>query len=401
MLNLDDHRPPPKPFALFELGFRPFFLAAGLFSVFAMSLWYLLYSGHWSGTGVMAREGMRWHGHEMIFGYALAVVAGFLLTAVRNWTHVDTPRGLPLGLILLFWLVGRAGFFLDGDLGLWVAAIGDGLFLTALIIALLRPIARVRQWKQLGILSKLVLLLIANGLYYAGALGHLPDGTRWGLFSGLYLILALIFVMGRRVIPFFIERGVDEEVELRNWPWLDIASLALFLAWAVVDVFLPGQRDAIGVLSLLLVALHGARLFLWHSIGIWRKPLLWSLYLGYAWLVLGFVLKAWSAWGGLSPFLALHAFAAGGIGLTTIGMMSRVALGHTGRNVFDPPKLLGSLFALLLLAGFLRVVAPIDLPAAYRFWVQLSQWLWMTAFAGFTFYYLPILARPRVDGRPG
>ena len=401
MLNLDDRQPPPKPFALFELGFRPFFLLAGLFAVIAMGLWFLVYRGYWPGIGALSREGMSWHGHEMIYGYALAVVAGFLLTAVRNWTGVDTARGWRLASIALCWALGRIAFLAPGEAGLWLAALGDGLFLVLFTAALLRPIARVRQWKQLGILSKLVLLLFADALYYAGVFGYLSDGVQWGLFSGLYLILALIFVMARRVIPFFIERGVDEEIELTNWLWLDIASLALFLAWAVVDVFFPGQHDLLGMLSLALVALHGTRLVQWHAIGIWRKPLLWSLYLGYAWLVLGFALTALSAWGGLSAFLALHAFAVGGIGLTTLGMMSRVALGHTGRNVFEPPALLGPLFALLSLAALARVFAPILMPGAYRFWIVVAQWLWMSAFAGFVFHYLPVLIRPRVDGRPG
>ncbi len=400
MLNLDDHQPPVKPFALFELGFRPFFLAAGLFAVVAMATWMAIFLFGWQG-GDPALAAMFWHGHEMVFGYALAVVAGFLLTAVRNWTGVDTPRGTGLMFIVLPWLLGRVGFFIPGGQGIWISLLGDSLFMLALIIGVTRPVVRVRQWKQLGIISKLVLMLLANLAFYAGALGYLEPGIQWGLFSGLYLVLALIFVMGRRVIPFFIERGVDEEVTINNWLWLDIASLVLFLAWAVVDVFLPAQQTLLGVLSLLLVVLHGWRLLHWHTPGIWRKPLLWSLYLGYAWLVIGFLLKAASVWLGLSPNLALHAFAVGGVGLTTLGMMSRVALGHTGRNVFEPPALLGWLFALLLVAAVVRVLLPIVDQPRYAWWIGGSQLLWILAFAGFSFHYLPVLIKPRVDGRPG
>jgi uncharacterized protein involved in response to NO len=389
----------PSSFALFELGFRPFFSAAGIFAVVAILLWMLLYvfSIPLSTSGLVP---MYWHAHEMIYGYAMAVVAGFLLTAVGNWTGIVTLRGGALAALSSLWLFARAAFFLPLDSALVMAAITDLLFALGLIFAVSLPVIHARQWKQLGIVSKLCLILIANALFYAGALGYFDQGSKWGLYVGLYSILALVFTMARRVIPGFIERGFDEAFSARNRSWVDITSLALFILWALLDIFTQWS-GFIAWLSLLLCVIHAVRLWDWYTPGIWQKPLLWSLYLAYAFLTLGFLLKSLSVWLLISPYLALHAFAYGGIGLMTLSMMSRVALGHTGRNVFDPPKLLGPLFLLIVLGTFIRVLIPIFDVTHYRLWIALSQILWMFGFSFFLVMYFPMLIRPRIDGRRG
>jgi uncharacterized protein involved in response to NO len=394
------HAKEPVPaFALFELGFRPFFAAAGLFAVVVTGLWMGIYvfGEPWAPTHLST---IYWHGHEMVFGFAMAVVAGFLLTAVVNWTGRMTPRRAPLALLVALWLVGRVAFFLPFDDALLLAAFADVLFMLGLIVGVSVPVWQVRQWKQLGILSKLWLMLAANLLFYAGAFGWLDNGMAWGLHGGLYLLVALVFVMGRRVIPFFIQRGVDEDFTPRNRDWIDIASLVLFLAWTILVVFMR-EPAIVAWLSLALLLMHALRLYDWHTPGIWRKPLLWSLYLGYGFLLLGFALQAASHWFGVAPTLAMHAFAVGGVGLVTIAMMARVALGHSGRNVFEPPPILAPIFALVVAGALVRVVAPLLAPALYVTWVGASQVLWIVAFGLFSLHYLPILARPRVDGRAG
>ena len=395
-----EEMPDSRYFALFELGFRPFFLAAGIFAVVSMLLWMLMYQFSVSLPVGGSLSPVTWHAHEMIYGYAMAVVAGFLLTAVSNWTGIRTWHGAPLVTLLACWVVARLAWILPLANSLPLAATADLLFMCGLMVGVSLPVIRVRQWKQLGILSKLGLMAIASGLFYAGALGFLKPGIRWGLYAGLYLVLALIFVMARRVLPFFIERGVGEDFIPRNRSWLDMASLMLFLVWATLDVFTQ-QPMLVAWLSLGLMALHAVRLFDWHTPGIWTRPLLWSLYLAYGFLAFGFLLKALSIWLGLSPYLPLHAFAVGGIGLMTVGMMSRVALGHTGRNVFEPPRIVAPLFAAVVLAMLARVVLPLVDNGHYTLWIGISQIAWMAGFAIFSVVYIPLLMRPRIDGRPG
>lgn len=365
-----------------------------------MGLWFWLYQFHPGGLPQHRLPAVLWHGHEMIYGYAMAVVAGFLLTAVRNWTGVQTLHGRPLLLLAGLWLAARVMPWLPFTWALPAMAVFDLGFALWLCIALLKPIRRARQWSQLGVWVKVVLLGLSNALFYLGLFGVLPEGMRWSLYSGLYLVLSLVLLMGRRVIPFFIEKGVGYPVELINRGWVDMGSLVVMLAFWLVATFSTWHLVA-AVLATLLFALHALRLAGWHTPGIWRVRLLWVLYLGYGWVVAGFALSALGFLGLLNPLLAVHAFAVGGIGLLTLGMMARISLGHTGRNVFDPPKVLTPIFFVLVAAAAARVLLPILVPQIYGVWVGIAQVLWIAAFGGFAFLYSPIFIRPRVDGRYG
>ena len=398
MLTIDS-RKAEGPFALLHLGFRPFFLGAGAFAVLSVLIWMGAYVFGWPlGAGTLPP--FLWHGHEMVFGYSLAVIAGFLLTAVRNWTGIQTVHGPNLLLLALLWLGARLVPFLGPYASLAAMAVLDNLFLILLFIAVAQPIVKARQWQQIGILSKLALLLASNLLFYSGVLGFFSNGVRWGMYSGLYLVLSLIFVMGRRVIPAFIQNGVDYPIELRNRKWVDIASLVLFFAFWILDVVWP-DSGPVALLALALCLVHTVRLVDWYTHGIWRKPLLWVLYLAYGWLVVGFALKASVFAFALSPYAALHAFAFGGIGMMTLGMMCRVALGHTGRNVFEPPPILFWMFGILFLGTIARVFLPLFDQAHYVQWIGVSQLLWILSFLIFLVVYAPMLVRPRVDGRYG
>ncbi len=388
----------PPSFALFNLGFRPFFLFAAVFSLVSLLIWGGVYVYGWPAPRATVAP-MQWHAHEMIFGYAMAVVAGFLLTAVRNWTHIPTLSGVKLALLLILWLAARMWMLLAPGQMLPVLVLDVG-FNLALAVAIAIPLMRARQTKQLGIVSKIVLLGLANALFCLGALGLLDHGVRWGLYSGLYLILSLIFVMARRVVPFFIERGVGYPVQLTNRTWVDRSSLVLLLLFWIADVFLE-QPVLAGALAAGLFVVHAVRLADWHTPGVWTKPLLWVLFLGYGAAISGFLLKALTPVVALSPYLAVHAFAVGGIGLMTVGMMARVALGHTGRSIQEPPKVLVPIFLLLALSFVARVLLPLFDGAHYVLWVGVSQALWLGAFGLFALTYGPILIRPRVDGQPG
>jgi len=389
----------PRGAAWLRLGFRPFFLAACAFGAVAMLVWLLVF-GSYMSLPLSGLAPIAWHGHEMIFGYSMAVIAGFLLTAVRNWTGVDTIRGTPLLLLLLCWLVARLLLALGDAEFIVYAAAFDLLFNIGFLVAISIPVLRTRGWTQLPILLKVFLMAGSNLLFYLGANGVLVSGIMIGLYSGLYMVLALILMLSRRVLPFFIERGVGYPVQLTNRKWLDISSVVLFVVFWLADIWRPNSLP-VSLLAMALLVLHGMRLVGWYTPGIWKKPLLWSLFLGYAAIIAGFGLKAAVYTFNLSPNLALHAFAAGGVGLMTAGMMARVALGHTGRDINAPPASLVPILLLLATAALVRVVFPMFDVAHYSLWLMVSQGLWIAAFAWLTVIYVPVLVGPRVDGQDG
>jgi uncharacterized protein involved in response to NO len=389
---------PIAAFALFNLGFRPFFLLACVYSLVSIFIWGSFAVYGWP-IPRLPFSPMHWHAHEMIFGYGMAVAAGFLLTAVRNWTHLDTLRGYPLAGLTIIWLAARVAGWISPDQVLPMMML-DLLFDIWFIVAIFRPILRAKQHEQIGIASKIILLTLANLCFYLGVTGVLGHGIVWGLYSGFYFLLALVYSMARRVLPFFIERGVGYPVQLKNRVWVDRAIIYLFVLFLISDVFW-NNVPATAALAAMLFALHLIRLVDWHTRGIWEKPLLWVLYLGYGGATFGFLLKAIAPFSLLSPSLAMHAFAVGGIGMITAGMMARISLGHTGRNIQQHSLFLGPIFMLLVAAYVARVLLPMIAPANYPLWLGITLATWLSAFALLVWVYAPILVKPRADGQPG
>jgi len=388
-------------FALFNLGFRTFFLGAAVFSLLSVALWFGLYAGELSLLLPAGLSPSLWHAHEMIYGYALAIIAGFLLTATKNWTGIQTLHGMKLFALFLPWLLARASFFLDSsDLSIYLAGIFDTVFATALLVSISVLIIRVKQWRQMAVLGKLLLLGIGNVLFYAGTLGWPEHGVQWGIYGGLYLVIGLVLTMGRRVIPGFIERGVGYPVQLHNSRLLDISSMILFLVFFISHVFTSWQNLAAWTAAALFLV-HGVRILGWYTTGIWRRPLLWSLYVSYLFIILGFLLFPLGVYGFVLPSLAIHAFSYGGIGMITVSMMARVSLGHTGRSVLEPPRGLNAIFLLLCLGAICRVLLPILDYSYYIKLVMISQLAWIAAFAVFLYIFTPILLKPRIDGQFG
>ncbi len=389
--------------AFLHLGFRPFFFGAIAFGVVSVFLWLLLYT---FGKNLLPSYYPinYWHAHEMIFGFSSAVITGFLLTAVKNWTGIQSINHKPLLIVFIFWLLARALAFVPVSWALPSLAIIDSLFLFSVFVAFSYPVIKVKQWKNLAFSGKLFLLFIANIIFYLGLLGYLNNGLNYGLYIGFYTVLAVIFNMGRRVIPFFIEKGLGCPFEAKNYRWIDQASLWLFLAFSVAAIFIPSASDwqmLVVALALLLAVIHSIRLYGWYHKAIWKKSLLWVLYTGYSWIVIGFILKAASILYGISPYLSIHAFSFGGIGMITAGMMARVSLGHTGNNVFEPPKILNLIFGLLFLGAIFRVILPLFLEQYYLHLMGMAQILWIIAFGLFFITYAPMLIKARKDGRYG
>lgn len=396
MLPTDDlaKRLPRAGWAPFALGFRPFFLAAGLYAVLMMALWLLVLNG-----AVIPGEllPLVWHGHEMVFGFAVSVIAGFLLTAAQNWTGLRTPSGRPLAALFLLWLAGRLGFLIPG-LPTGLVALIDLAFLPVLAVTLAVPILRTKQLHNYPFPILLLALAAANALVHADALHWMSGTARPGLHLGVYVVIMMITAMGGRVIPSFTDNKL--RTRARRWTiieWLAPAATLLALIAALVAPTSP----VTALLAAVAAAAHAIRLAGWYTPKFWSVPLLWILHLGYAWVPLGFALLALSAAGwNTAAGSALHAFTAGAIGALTLGMMARVSLGHTGRPL-EPPPIMTVAFIAINLAALARVALPLLFPAAYTQVMTMAGLVWIAAFGLFVAVYAPMLLRPRVDGKPG
>jgi uncharacterized protein involved in response to NO len=367
-----------------------------------LGLWIGVYQGLASFATYYDRVGgaMAWHAHEMLFGYVVAVIAGFLLTSVRQWTGFGTATGRGLAALALLWLAGRvAPIFPDRVSPGWIAAI-DLAFLPALTGALAFPLIRRAQARNLGFLPLLLTLALANLLIHLQALGLTATTAPLGTYLAVDLIVLLISIMGGRVIPFFTRSAIPGSPS-RSWPLLDKLSIATVIALALLRPLTPNPLPTALMQGIAAAAAlcHALRMWGWYDARIWSNPLLWVLYLGYGWLVVGFALTSLAPVLPSGPALVLHAFTAGAMGTMTLGMMARVALGHTGRPLVAP-RLVAVGFASIGLGAATRVLGPIFAPHGVASVVTLSGVLWLGAFLPFVAHYAPILLRPRIDGRP-
>ncbi|MDX9766419.1 MAG: NnrS family protein [Ectothiorhodospiraceae bacterium] len=383
----------PKGFVPFALGFRPFFLLAGIAAVLLLPLWLLVLADVLRAPDYFGAA--TWHGHTMLFGYAVAVIAGFLLTAVRNWTGVQTATGTPLALLAALWLAGRIAPFLP--LPGWSIAVVDIAFLPALAIALAIPLLRAGQRHNLVFLPVLALMTLANVLVHAQALSWSFTATT-GLRLMTDLVLLLITIIGGRVIPFFTESAIPG-FKARRHAAIEWASIGTLIALLLAHAFtVPAMMTAI--LAAAAALAQGLRLSGWLTRAAWNVPLLRVLHLGYGWLVIGFALETFEIVGWTPSGMALHAHTAGAIGVLTLGMMARVSLGHSGR-LLQPAASIAFSFTLLNVAVLLRLLAVVLPAPAYLPSLTAAGLVWTLAFAIFLWVYAPILVKSRVDGRPG
>jgi len=394
LISVDELLPqPPQPkFALFALGFRPFFLGAGVFAVLLIALWLVFYRGNFPLALFIPPT--QWHAHEMIFGFTGAVIVGFLLTAVQNWTGMKTPSGKPLALLFVLWLAGRLVPFVPDSPSELYALIDAALF-PAVTIAIARPILRAKQLRNAAFPVMLGMLTISNLLVHAEWLGY-AQTANIGFMLGIYMIVLMMVVMGGRVIPSFTDNKL--RTKARRWKaieWLAPASVVATLAAVLIMPISPFTA----LTAAIAAAVHAMRLAGWHTGKYWSVPLLWVLHIGYGWIVIGFALTALAAVKIIVPSLAMHAFTAGAIGTLTLGMMARVSLGHTGR-MLEPAKVITLSFVLMTAAACIRVFFPV-IANVQHMAVMLSGFFWMSAFALFVFIYTPILILRRADGKAG
>jgi uncharacterized protein involved in response to NO len=370
---------PADGFVLFALGFRPLYLLAGLYAALSVPLWALQFAGWLPGANPL------WHAHEMLFGYAFAVIAGFLLTAVRVWSGQPTPTGLPLALIAALWLAARILAFHSLELAAWV----DLAFAIAVAVGIGRPLlasGNRRNYFFIALLLMLGAASIAFNVY-----------SRVALFAGLDVVLIVMAVMGGRVIPAFTNSAIQGAGARRN-PAVEYAALGSLVLLLVLDLFELLVPAA--VVCLIAAPLHAVRLALWSPWATRSRPILWILHLSYAWIVVHLVLRGLAGFDLVASGFATHALTVGAIGGLTLGMMTRTSRGHTARPLKVGAAELAA-YVLVHAAALVRVFLPLLFPDAYAALVVASAALWFAAFALFTVVYFPILSRPRLDGQPG
>ena len=389
-------QPGPSPvavdFSLWNLGFRPFYLLAGIFSAISVLLWMAQYSG-WLPFAYL--QGALWHGHEMLFGFTMAVVAGFLLTAVRAWTGQPTPVGVPLMALAALWVAGRV--LVLTPLGL-PAAIVNAAFPVALAVAIAVPLLRAGNVRNYFFVGLLVLMGALIAALHLGLQGVFELPPRLGLLLGLDVMLFIMVVMGGRVIPMFTNNGVPGAGAVRH-ALLEKLALGSVLLLFITDL-LQMPAPVMAVIALGAAFAHGMRLYCWRPWCTLAVPLVWILHAAYAWIVAYLVLRGLSGLGWLAESYAIHALTTGAIGGLTLGMMTRTARGHTARPlVADGFEL--TCFLLIQTAAVVRVFSGMVASALHLPGIQLSGVLWATAFGIYAVRYWPVLSRPRLDGKPG
>jgi uncharacterized protein involved in response to NO len=391
------YRPQTGP-AIFSAGFRPFFLAAAAWSALAVPLWLAAYLTSIDVPTLLSPAA--WHAHEMVYGFAAATVAGFLLTAIPNWTGRMPLQGWPLAALVLLWAAGRVAVLFSSAIGAVVATALDLAFPAAFLAVVAREIVAGRNWRNLPMLGALSLLLVGNLLVHLEVLG-VSEAADLGNRLGIATLLALISLVGGRIVPSFTRNWLAKAKPGMGAPAgeggldrvaLIVTALALLL-WA----FAP---DAAITASALLVAgiAVGVRLARWRGWWTRQEPLLLILHAGYGWLAVGLLLLGLNGFvGALPATAALHALTAGAIGTMTLAVMTRATLGHTGRPL-SAGLATRLIYILVTLAALLRVLSPFAGNS-----LGLILWLagaaWTGAFGLFVLFYGAALIRPRAEAR--
>ncbi len=381
---------------LLRLGFRPFFLLGSLLAALAIPLWIVAWLGGWHSLQPQGGW-LAWHRHEMVFGFAGAIIAGFLLTAVQNWTGRPGLSGRPLGALVVLWLLARAAWWQP-----WtpLLLLSNLAFFAAVAAVMARQLWAVRQTRNYPIVGVLLLLGLVDGLSLVGVQMQDDGLQRQGVLAAVWLVAAMMGLIGGRVIPFFTQRGLGRVQQVPAWEWLDqsllLGSVLIALLHAAGLALSPGPLLA--ALFALLALGHSIRLGRWFDKDLLRVPLLWSLHLAYAWLVLACAGMALWHLGLLdTPSPALHGLTIGAMSGLILGMLARVSLGHTGRPL-ELPQGFALAFVLLNLAAMLRVFG-VGIHYSLALW--LAAVLWTGAFALYLYRYGPMLCRTRADGHPG
>jgi uncharacterized protein involved in response to NO len=376
-----------------SFGFRSFFFGGVLWAACAMPLWLALMTGHL--TFATSYGAVAWHAHEFLFGYGGAIIAGFLLTAVPNWTGRLPVRGAPLLALFAVWLAGRAAMLAVDLIGLVPAIVVEIVFLPALAAVIVREIAAGRDRRNLKVGVIVAILAAANVLYhlevlYAGA-------ASYALRTAIAAIVCLIMLIGGRVTPSFTHNWLaKQDSERRPRPFNRYDGVSVAAGVLALALWIAGFDPRVtGVALVVAGLLHAVRLARWAGFSARREPLVLVLHAGYAFVPLGFVLVGVAVlWPSIVPANgALHAWTTGAIGVMTLAVMTRATLGHTGRALTASGATM-AIYAAVIVAAVTRVAAPF-LDAAAMTLLTIAAVAWTAAFAGFVAVYGPMLLMPR------
>jgi len=387
---------PPRPvarrFALWDLGFRPFYFLASVFAALSIPLWALQFSGILGHTYL---AGPLWHAHEMLFGFTLAVIVGFLFTAGRNWSNQPTPTGWKLAALAALWVAGRVLVLTPFAVA---AAIVNVAFPLLAAIALAIPFVKAGNRRNYFFVGLLLLLSVAAGFVHLSQAGtiRLPAGL--GIQVALDVVLIILAVMAGRVIPMFTNNGVTGANATRR-PHVERWALGLLLALLAADA-LALEGTPLSIVALAACGVHALRWWLWQPWKTRQVPLVWVLHVAYLWVPIHLALRALAGLGLAAPSAAAHALTVGAVGGLIIGMMTRTARGHTARPL-RADRYDTACYVLVLLAAVVRVGLPLVAPAQTVAAVLCSAVLWSAGFGLYAVRYWPVLSRPRLDGRPG
>ncbi|MGF6258791.1 NnrS family protein [Ensifer sp. LBL] len=376
---------------LFSYGFRPFFLAAALWAIGAMALWIaaLILGLDLAGDYGAAH----WHAHEMLFGFSSAVLGGFLLTAIPNWTGRLPVSGQPLAALFGLWVIGRVALLSSGIIGLPVAAAVEALFLPVLLLICAREVIVGRKWKDLKVIGGLIILSAANIWFHLSVLGNLDVDAAARLAIGAYTML--IMIVGGRIVPSFTRNWLNK-VGRTDFPVpynrFDTAAILIGVAALGAWTFAPVHIVTASV-AVIACAFHAVRLLRWHGSPTWPEKLLFVLHAAYAFVPLGFLAIAAGGIELLGDYPVMHVLTVGVIAFMMLAVMTRATRGHTGRPLVGS-ALTSASYVAIAGAALIRPLAEV-LPAHYHHLIALSGVLWIAAFALFTVEYGPMLVRER------
>lgn len=371
---------------LLSYGFRPFYLLASLYAGVAMILWILAMTGRLATPAGYSPLAL--HGHEFLFGFAPAVLAGFLLTAAQSWSGQPTIKGVRLGALATLWLAGRMAMAVDP---LSAGPAIDMLFLPLLALAAAAPIVRSRRWKHMRVVGLVGLLALSNIFFHIEQRAGTAEGVPAALLLGLGIWTFLITLVGGRVVSNFLDNACGAPLSRRFVP----LEAGIFLTTATAFLLLASGREQASVpVFALAAALHTIRLLLWRPLRSLRDPLLWALPLAYVWVPVGLGLFALGSAGLLDSSAGLHALTVGAIGGLMLAIMTRSSLGHTGRplkGTFTD----GVIYLSVFVAAVSRVGAGLIAEASLL--THVAGLGWIVAFFTFALRYGPMLVSPRAD----